>query len=154
ICGNPCPALSSEFSSMHHLTVDEWLRVAFACHALCLTGSNCILESDLLQLGPGLSQSTIAQFLELSAGTPETLARNFRQNREDVRPEIYFFLRSPFFERPLINFGDGRLVAVEANLMGHFAEAGLYRYLRAMPGFNDTDEFASTFEAHILKNCK
>lgn len=146
--GNPCPKLSESFASRFGLSMKEWMRIAFVTYAVANGQSRNKFRSDqLLHPSLGLRPAAVEAFIREATWTPEELGEAFREARQNIPVQHHSFIRSAFWERPLINLGDGRLLAPVANLLAAFAGEGLYRRMLQLGPFHD--EFSASFEAYV-----
>lgn len=149
--GNPLPKSSAAFADRTGFAFHEWIYMCLAVHAHIRTRHPPVVHPDnyINSEIATIPRDAVLLFFEAVSATPEEVGLHFRESRAKYPPYLHIFIRSAFFNKPLLAIPGGAYVVVHPHLVFHAADEGLYAACSRNAPDEFYVEFGPSFESYI-----
>ena len=145
------------FQKRFGMTPLQWMQVCYLAYAMFMGDPNSRRYArDVEKYATDTyGVPSLAPFLARSSWTPETLGGHYRQMLADTPVHFHLFIRSAFLKYPIVDFGEGRLIAPVPSLIFRHMGVGLHAMFRELwerDRSEDRDlshEFTTSFARHV-----
>jgi hypothetical protein len=152
VLNNPLPRSSALFESQTGFTFHDWVYMCFAVHTYMMTHSDAPLvhpDNFLSSTISSIPRTAVKPFLQRASLSPIAFGQEYRELRQRFPSYLHIFLKSVFFEHPLIAYDDGTCLVVHPYLILHHADEGLYRNCLSIASETFYGEFGQSFEKYV-----
>lgn len=139
----------SEYLQSFNLSVKEWLLLCFALFSWFGSTNSVVLTPENItnsEVGI-LPKSKLITFLELISVNPTEFSQQYNQLRDQLPPFLRIFVKSIFFDFPLIRFGD-KYINPHPNLFSYLAYERVFSMLSSVSESFEND-FGKVFERYV-----
>ena len=141
------PRVSEEFEQKYGITPEQWTKLCFITFAQAQKQAHFTWESVSTYEKVDVPSEGIRTFFSLSSISPKAIGERFRRKRIEVPLQFHSLIRPVFLEKPLIDFGEGRLLCPHPHLVSRHLSEGLYRLARSCECFGE--EFGKSFQQYV-----
>jgi hypothetical protein len=149
--GNPLPRSSAGFARRTGFTFGEWIYMCLAVHAHVLSRRPPVVHPDnyINSEIASIPRDAVNPFFQAISATPLEVGAHFRESRAKYPPYLHIFIRSAFFDKPLLALPGGAHVVVHPHLVFHAADEGLYAACTRDAPDDFYSEFGPSFESYV-----
>ena len=145
---------SKRFSATHGCTLAQWFQgfmailAAAEAHEFGEVGySGEVLEKV------GLDAAAQRKMINLLSVKPSDIRKNYLDARSNVKPFQQATVRSVFFGRPIMDFGDGKYCVPFPSLLAGAAEKYITDWAKGDNVDTYSNEFGAAFEKYTYEMC-
>jgi len=143
--------LSERFQEVHGFTLEQWFHLLFVSWVGAINENTHRFKSDILLNCEfyKVSQEVANAFYKHISLTVEQVKKSYIELRKNVKPELHFLIRSILINNPIINLGDGTMIAPHPDLIFLYSSHGTIELIKAVDGSEAS--LAKSFEEYTEK---
>ncbi len=147
---NPLPQASCTFRDRNGISFHDWIYMCLAIYSHVSNRSSPLIHPDdyIKSSVASIPREAVPLFLKKASARPKQIGAYFRKLRETYPPHLHIFIRSAFFQTPLVVFDNGTYLVVHPYLIFHYAGEGLYIACSSLDRDTFGREFGRSFQQY------
>lgn len=142
--------LADDFQRKYSFSYEQWFHLVFFLWAAANQNLERIFKREVLYHSDfyKVNAEIINSFYNQISITPENIKDNYFELRKDIESAYHFLIPSVFLEKPIIDFGNGYMLAPNPDLLFVYSGKGMLDLTSRIEGYDAY--LAKSFEEHIF----